>query len=481
MVLARRIVLLVLAMFLALLGVLGYFEARRAVRAYDAGVAADLALTGRALRPSFAEVWDVEGEARALAVLGRAATDIAHVRIGWTPLRDAEGAGGLSAEQVAALGRDEQVVRERDHVLHVYVPVLPHGAIALSRPLDEERDVVIGVIEERLVVAVGAVVGAVILSVLLGVVFVGRPMRSLVEQARRIGAGDLSTRAIARRDDEIGELASEMNAMCERLASAQARAAAEAEARIEAVEQLRHESRLSTVGRLASGMAHELGTPLSVIAGRAKMIAMRETSADETEQSARTILGQTERMTKIMRGLLDFARRRSAHKSPADLAEIARRTRDLLAPLARKRDVDLRLSPGAEEPAIAAVDVAQVEQALANLVVNGIHASRHGGALVVRTERARRKPPAVHGGAEADFVRVSVEDSGDGIAAEHLPHIFEPFFTTKDVGEGTGLGLSVAYGIMEDHGGWIDVESEIGKGSRFSLYFAAAPVAGEAR
>jgi signal transduction histidine kinase len=225
---------------------------------------------------------------------------------------------------------------------------------------------------------------------------------------------------------------------------------------------------LSTVGTLASGMAHELGTPLSIIAGRAKMIASQDPE-DERAQFARIIVAQSEKMTRIMRGLLDFARRKPAEKQPVDVRELARRTLDLLAPLAKKRDVTLKLD--GELPAVAEVDAAQVEQAIANLVVNGIHAIPSSGEINVSTSVGRSRSPDHPDAPEGSWLYVTVKDDGEGIRAEDLPHVFEPFYTTKDVGEGTGLGLSVTYGIVRDHGGFIDVASAPGKGSTFTLCF----------
>ena len=123
----------------------------------------------------------------------------------------------------------------------------------------------------------------------------------------------------------------------------------------------------------------------------------------------------------------------------------------------------------------ARVDQNQVQQALANVVMNGIQAMPHGGRLLVSIEACEALSP-VDGprGSTRPYLRIRIDDQGEGIAAADLPHIFEPFFTTKGVGEGTGLGLSVAHGIVSDHGGWIDVQSEVGKGTGVSIYLAAA-------
>jgi two-component system, NtrC family, sensor kinase len=309
---------------------------------------------------------------------------------------------------------------------------------------------------------------AAVLSGLLGIWIVGHPMKSLTEKARRTGQGDFSGPLFMRQNDELALLAREMNTMCERLVLAHERVDAETAARIAAIEQLRHADRLTTVGKLASGIAHELGTPLNVIAGRAGMIAEGETSPQETVSYARIVLDATEKMTRIIRSLLEFARRKGPQKAAQSLEPIVAHTLELLGPLCKKKGVVFALRAGQTKP--VDVDRNQFEQVVTNLVVNAIQSMTHEGNVVVALTEEHICPPVDIGGEEADFACVRVEDEGVGIAPEHLPHVFEPFFTTKDVGEGTGLGLSVAYGIVRDHGGWIEVTSALGKGAEFAVY-----------
>ncbi len=470
MKLARSIILLLLAAFLALLAALNIVEVRRASIEFDDGIADDMALTGRALRPAVVEVWQNEGAARALDVLHRADVDAADMEIRWMLENETPIVLGPADRERLAAGHEVVVPRPAaaPDRLFVYVPTSAGGTIELSHSIPPKRVVLLRIVRERLLASFAAVVGAALLTTIAGVWVVGRPMARLGEHARRSGAGDLSHGDAPPRRDEIGELADEMNKMCDRLIDARDGMAAAADARVRALEQVRRADRLSTVGTLASGMAHELGTPLSIIAGRAKMIAAEEPTG-ERAQFARIIVAQSEKMTRIMRGLLDFARRKPAEKQPVDVRELARRTLDLLTPLAKKRDVTLRLD--GDVPAVAEVDAAQVEQAIANLVVNGIHAISSGGEITVSTSVGRGRSPDHPDAPEGSWLYVTVQDNGEGIRAEDMPHVFEPFYTTKDVGEGTGLGLSVTYGIVRDHGGFIDVASSPGKGSTFTLCF----------
>jgi two-component system, NtrC family, sensor kinase len=136
--------------------------------------------------------------------------------------------------------------------------------------------------------------------------------------------------------------------------------------------------------------------------------------------------------------------------------------------MAARRNIVLACE--ASGPMNLEVDPGQLQQALTNLVVNGLQAMKRPGTLRVRLGHAQALPPVELGGPESEWVRLDVTDEGEGISPEVLPRIFEPFFTTKDVGEGTGLGLSVSYGLIRDHGGWISVSSEPGCGSCFSIF-----------
>ena len=232
-----------------------------------------------------------------------------------------------------------------------------------------------------------------------------------------------------------------------------------------AQEQLRHANRLISVGRLASGVIHELGTPLTVISARARMIGSGELDGDEVSDNARIIDEATGRITGILRRMLDFSRAGRQPPAPVDLAALAGEAAVLLAPLARKHQAVLRVEPG-ERPITALGDPNELLQAITNLVLNAMQAMPQGGGVTLTP--GRRTGP----GGEAQ-VTLSVSDEGQGIAATDLPRLFTPFFTTKTTGQGTGLGLSVSHDILLAHGGTIEVESTSGEGSRFTLVLPA--------
>ena len=227
-----------------------------------------------------------------------------------------------------------------------------------------------------------------------------------------------------------------------------------------AIDQLRHAERLNVIGTLAAGVAHELGTPLNVIAGCAELIA--EDSHD-VQRRTRMILEQVEKVSAIIRRLLDFGHRSIPTRARVDLASVATTTVELLTSTADKRHSKIALD--APHSVWLEGSKAELEQVLSNLILNALQAMDRG-TVHVRVGVATR--------AGHEVACAEVQDEGCGIPRENIERIFDPFFTTKGVGEGTGLGLSISYGIVRDHGGSIEVASEPGHGARFAVLLPLA-------
>jgi two-component system NtrC family sensor kinase len=489
MKLARKLTIgLALGIF-CVMAVNAYVRVQREIRLFEADRLDEERLHGRILRAAVEAVWASEGEERAIELVADANQALSEVQFRWVWLDD-EGessAVSLSRQQKRALIRGASAVRmpTKKHV-YVYLPVrLGDGSRPAALEIRESLDLQQSYLRDSVTLVAMTTLGVTavcgLIAMGLGMLFVGRPMRRLYDQTRRIGRGDFSQRLAIHQRDEIGELAGEINAMCDQLVAANERAAKETETRIATLEQLRHVDRLKTVGELASGVAHELGTPLNVVMGHARIMMKDPDARDSVMTGARVIVEQAERMTAIIRQLLDFARRRTPKLEAWDLRAIVRETVGMLSPLARKRGVAVSFAEG-EAPGLAHVDRFQVQQVITNLTMNAIQAVPSGGHVDVEVEGAVAPENAAAPRHEGGFVRVTVRDDGPGIPADAVGRIFEPFFTTKSVGEGTGLGLSVAYGIVQEHGGWIDVESREGKGSTFAVYLQSAPAdAPEAR
>ncbi|MET0792569.1 MAG: ATP-binding protein [Polyangiaceae bacterium] len=237
-----------------------------------------------------------------------------------------------------------------------------------------------------------------------------------------------------------------------------------------AVEQLRHAERLNLIGKLAAGVAHELGTPLNVISASAELLESGELNRLNISKHCSAIIEQTRKMTTIIRHLLDFGRRGGSSRAMLDLNDVVARAVDLLVPMARKRGCELVVERG-ERPVPVTGNASEIEQVFSNLIVNALQAMPTGGTVNVRVSVETR---ATASATFRPFAQVAVRDDGAGIDEQVLAHVFDPFFTTKGVGEGTGLGLSVSYGIVQDHDGFIEVSSEKGKGARFCVLLPLA-------
>jgi two-component system NtrC family sensor kinase len=440
----------------------------------------DAVLLGTGLSSLFAEVWTVNGERRAMELLSTINQNNNNVIVRWVWF-DAEPGDPMAP----CVSREHLVSLQTHHTLTV-VETAPNGdrvqrtytrvnvkdgragGLEITERFSRVDDAVLRLIGQLAVYGGSALLIGGSLIVLLGDRWVAQPLRLLIDKMRRVGRGDLSRPLALRRRDEFGELANAIDEMCDRLQAAQIEIEREHAARIATLEQLRHEDRLRTVGQLASGIAHELGTPLNVINGRAALIASGKLSPDDSKLSAAAIKAEAERMTKIIRQLLDFARRSRPQKICTDVRGLIRRTLDLLTPLAEKHHCHLTMPPG--EDACLPADPNQLQQVLTNLVVNAIQAMPDGGSVQVLLTRLRGAAPPRGAIRPGEFLRIDVLDEGTGIEPEHREQLFEPFFTTKDVGVGTGLGLSIANSIVQEHGGWIDVQSDVGRGSCFRVF-----------
>ena len=311
-------------------------------------------------------------------------------------------------------------------------------------------------------------------------VSIRRPLDRLIQAALAFGRGDLSRRISYRRQDEIGQLATAFNQMAEELQRTQRELIGQAQTRLELERQLQQGQKLAAVGRLASEVAHEVGTPLNIISGRAESIRKGLPADHPAERHVATILRQTERITGSLRELLDYTRSRRPALRPLAVRPLLNRLVELLEPLALRRGVELKIRVAADLPPIRA-DADLFQQALMNLMTNAIDATPSGGLVqVVATGDPPSGPgtagprPTVRRGASPDpCVTILVEDAGGGIPAQRLEKIFEPFFSTKAPGRGTGLGLSIVEDIVRAHGGAIEIASAEGRGTTVLLRWPA--------
>jgi len=292
-------------------------------------------------------------------------------------------------------------------------------------------------------------------AVALPAVAMAAANRSLTEAARCWAGGDLARRTEPARLAGLAGLADTLNQMA---ASLQRR---EETSRLREVELVGQAERMATTARLAAGVAHELNNPLGGILLYGNLLLESTPAGDPRHENMARIVAQATRARDIVRGLLDFARASPAEVEELDLNQLVRDTLRLLERQMHAVQVRTELST-VELPVRG--DRGRLQQVLVNIVVNALDAMRDGGALTVRTGYSE-KP---------GFCRVAISDSGCGIREDHLPHIFEPFYTTKEVGRGIGLGLAISYGIVRQHGGDIEVQSQVGAGTTFRIMLPAA-------
>lgn len=279
-----------------------------------------------------------------------------------------------------------------------------------------------------------------------------KPVGRLVAASKEFASGNLSYHVEVNSRDEIGELGKTLNRMS---ASLNER---DQELRAYTERQLLRSERLASVGRLAAGVAHEINNPLTGVLTFGHLLLRKCDDASPQREALETIVNETTRCKRIVRGLLDFARETELQKVPASVNDALRESLRLTENEALVNSVEISEELNQQLPEIM-LDKAQVQQVFINIVVNAIDSMPNGGTLNVTSDIA----------ADGKFVVVRFADTGCGIAAENVGRVFDPFFTTKDASKGTGLGLAVSYGIVARHNGTIGVKSQPAEGSTFTV------------
>ena len=312
---------------------------------------------------------------------------------------------------------------------------------------------------------------------------IARPIRALIGAARAVGRGDLIQRIDLKRKDEIGQLAEEFNRMAASLQDAHQEILRQGEERQRLAGELQQAQKLAAVGMLAAEVAHEIGTPLNIVSGRAEILA-RTVGPDHPERRhLDVILKQTERISGIIRALLDYTRPRRPSLRLEAPVPIIGRVADLVLERSRRGRVRIALDLPVGLPPVLA-DTDQLQQLFLNLFLNALDASPEGetvrisvGPDPILPEEGRAA--IVRGQVEEPSLAIHVLDAGKGLTAEQLDHVFEPFFSTKSKGQGTGLGLPIVEQIIRAHGGQIEMLSIPGRGTEVIVRLPlASPVVG---
>lgn len=323
----------------------------------------------------------------------------------------------------------------------------------------------VGVLEEKyanirhkaMAVFILITVACMVLATGLGYILSDRimkPVHRLIKASQQVSEGSLSPDLGPISEGEIGVLQTTFKDMV----AAMGRRRAASEARII------QSQKQASIGRLAAGVAHEINNPLTGVLTYTHLLLRRKDINADVRSDLETIAAATERVRKIVKGLLDFSRQTKLDPEPTDINRLVNATITLLENQALVRGVSIKFVPGGDLPPLT-LDRSQIQSVLINVIINALDATEPGGNIKVFTTTALSGNDSGQRGIE-----ITILDTGCGIPSENLDKLFDPFFTTKPVGQGTGLGLAVSLGIVQRHGGHIRAQSEVGKGSRFFIW-----------
>ena len=280
------------------------------------------------------------------------------------------------------------------------------------------------------------------------------PVHRLIVGSRQVAEGSLKPDIGPISKGEIGVL---QNTFKDMVAAMGRRSAA-------AEDRLIQSEKQASIGRLAAGVAHEINNPLTGVLAYTHMLLRRKDLDDDMRSDLETIVESTERVRKIVKGLLDFSRQMKLDKEPTDVNRLIRSVIEAMENQALVKGVKITFNAGENLPMVT-LDRNQIQSVVVNLIINALDATEPGDSINIYTATGLSASESGHKGIE-----ITVADTGCGIPPENLDKLFDPFFTTKEVGQGTGLGLSVSYGIIQRHEGTIRVQSEVGKGTRFFVW-----------
>jgi two-component system NtrC family sensor kinase len=295
-----------------------------------------------------------------------------------------------------------------------------------------------------------------------------KPLQGMVVATQEIAKGDLDHKVRVQSRDEIGDLATSFNQMTEKLKAAneelvewgttlEKKVKERTKELMEMQAHLIQSEKLAGLGKLAAGIAHEINNPLGGILIYSHLL-LEDTKKDTTQyENLKKIVKETTRCKNIVKGLLEFARPKEPEMSPTDINDVVSRALSIFEPQAFFQNIRIQ-KDFSDLPRLIA-DGAQLQQVFTNIIANAAEAMDGNGVLTIRTYLDY----------QTDCIKVEFADTGHGIREEDKPRLFEPFFTTKEVGKGTGLGLAISYGIVQKHQGAIEVQSEQGKGSTFTV------------
>jgi signal transduction histidine kinase len=336
------------------------------------------------------------------------------------------------------------------------------GFVQLVLTKDELQKMMSEVVRKSIIIPVLLLIAGWIIScfIIRGTI---SPLKKLAAGVKSLEATGAFEKVPVETSDEIGRLASAFNDMADTLKQRE-------EEKQQLEEQLRHSQKMEAVGTFAGGIAHDFNNILTVIKSYGQMLQKKDLKGEDGRRFLEQILSSTHKASALTRGLLTFSRKQTINPHPLNLNLLIADIEDMLRRIIDE-NIELIVDTGKEDLIILA-DKLQMEHVLINLVTNGRDAMPEGGRLVISTRAVdvnAQYPGSADARTPGRYAVLSITDTGTGMDQRTKDRIFDPFFTTKDVGKGTGLGMSIIYGIVNQHKGYIDVRSEPGKGTAFDI------------
>jgi len=279
-----------------------------------------------------------------------------------------------------------------------------------------------------------------------------KPINRLVCASKRLANGDLTQRVNLTSKDEIGELTEAFNFMASSIKERDDQLKARTQQKIQESE------RLASLGQLDAGVAHEINNPLGAILVYSNLLLEESEPKDSRRENLKKIVRETTKCKEIVKGLLDFARKTEPKKEPTKINEILEKVLSLVEKQALFQNIKITKTLHPHIP-MAMVDKTQIQQVFMNIILNAAEAMQGRGSLTIGTQLLE----------DGQSMEIGFTDTGRGIPQENMKRLFEPFFTTKEETSGIGLGLAISYGIIKNHGGNIEVKSQVGKGTTFLI------------
>lgn len=358
-----------------------------------------------------------------------------------------------------------------------FVRFLPIENIATCHKCHSTDKSVLGVIELKISIArvlsfvnsilIKNVVFSLLSILLFSLVFsyivimlIHEPLDEIIETIKYVEEGNLEKQVTVKRNDIIGKLSEKFNTMIKKIG--EARKEVEKYHR----EQMRRASQMATVGEIASGIAHEIKNPLACISAALQVVDGDMEEKNEHKSVIREVMNQVKRLDVSVKRILEFAKPVRTQKTSIAIDEVLTETLSFISQFANKKSIQINVVGGKGIKKVYA-DAKAIKQVFLNICLNAIDAMQEKGILTIMTAMINMEDPGV----KKEYVEIRIRDTGTGIEEKNLAGIFDPFFTTKE--SGTGLGLSISVQIVEEHGGFIDVESVPGQGATFMIYIPA--------